>query len=444
MKKYTILLLSLLLMPSIVLADGIVIPPHDPHLPLDENSQLVAINYQNGLEKMIISVNFDMKNYNEAVWIFPVPSDPNRVVIDIIDEFPRFYGTNVISEARRSVDDVIQETSYTQIYPIFFVPVYIGGRLAAPYPETAKGALGGTIEGVTVYEHIEKGGISTDIVTSKTAEALYDFLQMKGINAPRGSLPVFDHYIGLDYTFVVSYISSPEQRYQYGYPYRRQPGIFITFPTDKIYYPLIPTSVYGSKTIPVRIYVIGHVTPELYDEIYPYSRADYYVQRYMSVGNLVNFFGNMNMERVKYTKVELSVPSKYFTQDLWFREGAPRKVNYAMSLYNVFSHELTMFILMTLLISAITGGITGLIIFRDFKKYAILGLSNIFSIIGLAIAVAFVKTKKVDEAFKKKLRKEGLIVITADRRKFLFVFLFSILFLIVGYIVGYLLKIPMT
>lgn len=448
MKKYFVFILSLLLLtPNLTLADGIIIPPHDPHIPLDENSQLAAINYQNGLEKMIISVNFDMKDYDEAVWIFPVPADPNKVVIDIINEFPRFYGSDVLREARRDVDEVIQVTSYTQLYPLFLLRPFYYGQLAA-VAEIAKGALGGTVKGVTVYEHIEKGGISTDIITSKTTEALYDYLERKGMKAPVGSLPVFDHYVGSDYTFVVSYVSSPEEL-GYGeyprYPYQRKPGIFITFPTDEIYYPLMPTSVYGSKTIPIRVYVLGHMTPNLYDEIYSYSRADYFIQTSMSTWGLTNFFGNMDTSYVKYTKVELNAPSKYFVDDLWFKEVAPPKVGYAMSIYNTFSkHKLISTIVMILILSFITGGITGLILFKDFKKYAILGLTNLFTIIGLTIAMAFTKTKRVDERFKKVLRRQGLIVITADKRKFIFIILFSILFLIIGLIVGYFIKLPMA
>jgi len=96
MKKIICLITLIVLTPSLVLGDGIVIPPVDPHIPLDENAQLATINYQDGLEKMIISVNFDMKDYDEAAWVFPVPAEPNSVVIDIINDFPRFTGEDVI------------------------------------------------------------------------------------------------------------------------------------------------------------------------------------------------------------------------------------------------------------------------------------------------------------------------------------------------------------
>jgi hypothetical protein len=448
MKKIICLITLVLLVPSLVLADGLVIPPVDPYVPLDENAQLAAINYQDGLEKMIISVNFDMKNYNEAAWVFPVPAEPNNVVIDIINNFPRFSGEDVISKAKSDVDGIIYATTLTQVYPLFlFFPfryMYAGAPLAE---KTATGAVGGTVEGVTVYEHIEKGGISTDIVTSRTAEALYNYLQRKGIQAPIGSLPVFDYYVGKDYTFVVSYITSPEEvvggSYEY-YPYNRQPGIFITFPTDRIYYPLMPTSVYGSKTIPARLYVIGHVTPNLYPEINSYTRTQYYIQRYGSRYDFETFYGNTDVNDMKFTKIEINVPSKYFKQDLWVDQVIPPKVTYATGLYySVSKHPFITFVILVLTISSITGSIAGLLIFRDYKKYALVGLANVFSIIGLAIAMAFTKTKKLEESLKREIRKEGLTVVMVDRRKFYFLVLFSILFIIITVIIGYIIKMPL-
>jgi len=82
-------------------------------------------------------------------------------------------------------------------------------------------------------------------------------------------------------------------------------------------------------------------------------------------------------------------------------------------------------------------------VFREWKNYALIGLANVFSIIGLSIAVAFAKTKKIDESVRRRLKQEGFMVITTDKRKFAFVILFSIAFLIVSLIAGYLLKSPL-
>jgi hypothetical protein len=61
----------------------------------------------------------------------------------------------------------------------------------------------------------------------------------------------------------------------------------------------------------------------------------------------------------------------------------------------------------------------------------------------VAIAIAFTRTKKLDETLKRNLKKEGFVAITIDKRKFYFVLLFSVLFLIVAFLVGYIIKLPL-
>jgi hypothetical protein len=45
--------------------------------------------------------------------------------------------------------------------------------------------------------------------------------------------------------------------------------------------------------------------------------------------------------------------------------------------------------------------------------------------------------------FRRRLKQEGLIVITADKRKIVFVVLFSILLIVLSLAIGYLLKLPL-
>jgi hypothetical protein len=92
MKKALFFLFILLLMPSAI-ADGVIWRP-DNWQPLEQNEQRAVIAYQDGLEKMIIAVDFRMA-YDKAVWIFPVPAKPQGVVIDVVTEFPTFRGKSI-------------------------------------------------------------------------------------------------------------------------------------------------------------------------------------------------------------------------------------------------------------------------------------------------------------------------------------------------------------
>ncbi|HKZ45118.1 MAG TPA: DUF2330 domain-containing protein [archaeon] len=445
-----LLLMIFLSFSPFVKADGMVIPHIYPYEPLEENQQVAAISYQDGLEKMIISVNFNMVNISEAAWIFPVPANPNKVVIDVVNSFPQFSGQDVIQRAKSDVDSAVQISQLTQIYPMLPYFFFYGARtvvIAGVSEQTFGRGLAGA-PSVTVYEHLEKEGITTEIVTARTGEALYWYLNNRGYNLPTGSISVLDDYIGEDYTFVISWVTSPaliggSQYPYYDYPYARQPGIFVTFPTDKPYFPLVPTSVYGSKRIPIRIYLMGFATPEVSGEVESYTTTSYYVQDYFyNSGEFREFFGSQTPS--SYTKVEIYVPSKYLTDDLWFKQETPAKVSYAMVLYSAFSkNPLPTLVVFILGVSALTGAVAGFIVFREWKKYALIGLTNLLSIVFVAIAMTAVKTKKIDESLKERIRKEGLMVINTDNRKLVFLVIFSIGFLIMGALIGFLLKVPL-
>lgn len=439
-----ILLIAISSFLPMVRADGVAINRIPPYEPVAENEQVAAINYQDGLQRMIISVDLDMGSISEAAWVFPVPANPERIVIDNMNIFPSFYGNDVVEKAKSDVDSLVSTSQLTQIYPLLFL--WFGsfrsfsGNLAT---QSKFGEGIGGVPSVTVYEHLEKDGITTEIVTARTGEALYYYLNNRGYSIPQGSIPVLDGYIGKDYSFVISWVTGPALM---GSSYRqmtgRQPGIFITFPTDRIYFPMVPTSVYGSRTIPIRLYVLGFVTPQLEGEMKSYSSTRYFSQTSYDTWNFRDFFGDVYPKG--YTQIDLYAPSKYMKSDIWFDQSAPLKINYAFSLSSFISGNfLVLEIAFIMILSAASGALAGLIVFRDWRKFAVVGLSNIFSILGLLIAITFTSTKKLEEGFKKRLKEEGMIVVSSDRRKILFLIAFSIIFLALGALIGFLLKAPM-
>ena len=507
-KLIALVLIFILVFPTSALADGVIWHYYNNVLqPLEEYEQRAAINYQNGIEKMIIDVNFDIGAGDRAVWVFPVPASPDDVVIDVVTEFPTLYGNDPRVQVKSTMGSILALSTYTQIYPLFLLlPIFlIWSTPFAALTSTAGVAKESTSE-VIVHEHIEKQGITTEIITSLSGDALYNYLVGKGLSIEKSAISVFDDYIGKDYSFVVSWVTSPSganyttgsscsyQSCSYsdsqcpgygwdynnggscieqcdysgsqgctGYPHgcfcsgtpgcvcsgggiaggsaypvvppyysRKQLGIYVTFPTDKIFYPLMPTSIYGSTEIPITIYVLDHVIPEPYDNIKSYVTSNYYVSNsyYYTSSDLKSFYGNMDTKNMKYTKIEiLDAPAKYFKDDLWFNYGAPINVGLATLIYNAINQQpIISVIIIILILSAITGALAGYIMFRNWKRYALIGLTNIFSIIVLAIVVLFTKSESnLSVDLKARLKKEGLSVI--DKRKYLFIPLYSILYL---------------
>jgi hypothetical protein len=63
-----------------------------------------------------------MEKINEsAVWIFPVLSEPNKVVIDVVTQFPRSREENISKKAKSNLFDIKKVLPVTQIYTIPFI-----------------------------------------------------------------------------------------------------------------------------------------------------------------------------------------------------------------------------------------------------------------------------------------------------------------------------------
>jgi len=427
--------------PKLVLADGMMIGP-DPFADRwdysNESNQQAFINYDNGLQKMIISVGLEGENSKGVVWLFPVPADPNKVAIDVVNSLPRLSGEEISGKAKSNLEDTTKFLQMTQLYTIPFISFFGAFNSDVTGMDYAFGAMpqgiGKGIEpDVVVYEHLDKEGISSEIITAKTANGLYEYLKSKGLKVETGSIPVLDNYIGKDYSFVASWISSPEKiisaddiknnlyiyfprlqeltqsiqndpsiivdTYSNQTNLANQKGVFVTFPTDKIYFPLLPTSVYGNKTIPATIRVIGYVSPKVFQDIKSYTKTEYYFDGYASFASGLKNFYSGQKQNVKYTKVEINAPSKFLTDDLWFSNQAPIKTYYSTF---VAKHPIVSAIILFILSSIIAGILAGLIVFKDLRrkpiKLGLIGLSNFLTIVGLIITTVLEGTKNKNES----------------------------------------------
>lgn len=446
MKKVISIGLTLLLIfPSIAFADG-MIHIEDPDMyywrVYDENQQLCAINYENGYQNMILTVDINNMNIGQrGVWIFPVPASPDKTVIDIVKGFPNMGGNNVKSQVDGTIFGMFSTIRLSQIYtfPFFILRSFMGGSMLSSANIGSYGKDSEGVQDVTIYEHIEKYGLVTELVSTKNGDSLYNYLTQKGLSLPTESKRILDEYVGDDYSFVVSWFSGTQVTPNYGYYYPERQfdtiSISLKFPTEKIYYPLKPTSVYGSKRVPAIIYVMGHVTPKLYPEIKMDSEVTYFVANYYyPQEELKSFFNYKQYFRdLKYTKIKINPPSKYLTQDLWIEMYAPANIVIGTSIINyAFIWGLFFFTLTSYLASMLAGKLTFKKDKSSLNKLGLFGLWNFLTIIGFAIATLFMRTKKLEPELESRLKKSGLKV--WDGRKVIFVGLFSIFFLIISFI----------
>lgn len=418
---FTIFLLSFSLV-STVLADGFIhVYDKDTWNLFDEQQQVCAINYKDGIQHMILTVNTDEQLKGEkAVWIFPVPARPEKISIDILKGFPKLLGYDVEEKADESLSEVFTVMRVSQIYTFpLLIFTFIGGQFGAA---GLGGDFGGDL-GVTVYERIEKMGLTTELVSAVDSSSLTSYVTSKGLTLPTASGKILDEYVGQEYSFVVSWISdiekfNQEQILAYRGIYANPIGVYITFPTEKIYYPLKPTSVYGSKRVPAIIYVLDYVEPELYNAIKADTEVNYFfIDLLYSSDELKDFFAGYNkdfttyysfgaqtpgltsgfkIQNVKYTKIKINVPSKYLTQDLWMEVSAPLKVK-AADFVNRF--EVVWGFIFFILCSCLASLLSGIIIFKDTAskiKLFLFGLWNSLTLIGFSIA-AYLNSREIQQ-----------------------------------------------
>ena len=450
----TFVLLFSLFIPA-ASADGFIhIYDKDMWNLFNEEQQFSAINYKDGFQNMILTVDTGEELKGEkAVWIFPVPAKPDKTVINIVKGFPQLMGYDVEDKADESISDVFMAMRATQVYT-FTVLFLTMGRMGS----FGKGVEG--IEGVTVYGSIEKMGLTTELVSAMDGSSLTNYINSKGLTLTVDSKSILDEYAGQEYSFVISWISDIEkfkqeqgkiERSYRGMWTGNSIGVFITFPTEKIYYPLKPTSVYGSKRVPAVIYVLDYVEPELYDGIKTDTEINYFFENRLSASEeLRDFFvgyekkpstyytrdgqeQGFTVKDVKYTKIKVNPPSKYLTQDLWMEVSTPLKVK-AADFANKFGllYGLIFFILCSCLASLFSG----MIVFRDRPiskfKFALFGLWNFLTLIGFSIAayiskidLKFIQSQEIqkcDVSFGKIITRALLIVLVIP---ILFLFLFT-------------------
>jgi hypothetical protein len=336
--------LALLLLASRTEADGLMVG-YDENMARwslqTEESQLCLINHRDGVEHMLISVALSSLRHSHSAWILPVPASPESTTVAIYKGFPRLRGDDVVWTAQQDLLTAIALFGLTSVYPVPFIQQALF-RSLLPRLFYA-GAVGGVDDGghhapgIAVFSHEEAYGLTAELVSAETPGKLVDYLASKGTELPEAARPVLDSYSGDSFSFVVAWISDSLMFSRESIPTGgtrqtvRAVGLSLTFPTDRAYFPLRPTSVYGDRPVPLAVYVIGYVTPELYPGIRESTSVEYCFQNaYQIPRDYSTFFGRTGtISRLEYTVVDMNPQSSRLTADLRFNPKRPFKPVYA-------------------------------------------------------------------------------------------------------------------
>jgi hypothetical protein len=413
-----------------VLADGMTFLG-DPDMMLlqPENDQAGAIYYGNGYENLLMSVSLDWQQQgNRSVWIFPVPARPQDVQIDVLKGFPTYDGTSLSDKYAMQVGTVAVASASYATFPLTtpFVLLAAVGWFEDPHAGFA-GAPPTDSGDVVVWDRVDRRGLRTEVVSAKDAGALTRYLAGQNLTLPNGSLTMLDNYIAKNYSFVVTSVQNvteyreqfPSQSLGISGPVYTESGsdnalgVFVRFPTDRIYFPLKPTRAYGNRTVPLLLTINGFVTPAFPAGTGSRASVSYLEQdSYSPPATLKDFFcGQQERAPFTYTKILLAVPAEEYTDDLWLDNGAPPEVS---TLSWMIRYYPLIGIGLYVLISSLAALLAGLIVFdRGSVKTARLlehGLWNCATLVGFVYATRRYLVLPESEK-KKRARFMGVFVV---------------------------------
>jgi hypothetical protein len=371
---------------------------------LAERDQFCIINYDDGIEKMIVQIQLDgseVRSSEKIAWLFPIPALPESVSLRHFQIIPRFDGYSLGSAILEKVADS-NSWSYafgTQLYTVPALAVY--------YATLGFGSS--SIEdSVESFAVLNQYGVTTEVLAVDSSEALGVYLTSKELALPEEAELAIEDYLDGDYSFVLSWVSSVSsfltQAFKIPGTDAYSLGIGVEFPCDGIFFPLEMTSAYGTLEIPITVQVLDHVTPDEYPSggnldfsckyrVQETFRPTEFIERYLEEFDY--FFaeqiaandGSRYLKSIDYTVVSFDGPAGELTEDLWLSDSRPLSVS---TLHFVGDNPWLVTLAVLILVSCISSLIACVILFgwnaRLTRTFILLGVANIFSIIGYYFA----------------------------------------------------------
>ncbi len=445
-RKVVFISISLLLfLPFLgqVSGDGCVMVAYEDLSYILEEDQTAFIAYEDGVQMMSISINLQAESGRKAAWILPIPSDPDDIQFAIETASPSLEGEDIQKRADEEFERIRKEEMI--LYLSSAVPM---GRLVAGWMlyintmdgVSERGTLGGGSYDLGVLVHMTTNlmGISSELISASSGESVYEYMRSKGLDVEGGMIGPLDHYVSNDFSFILTWLEDIEDE-------RVQPGIYVQFPTDRIFYPMLLTSLYGDENVPVNIVIVGAAIPDLNQEIKNDATVRYYQGRLIPPGlsnidyqslpgyspdmsneeweELVapftsiyrsNFMENLTGDPGEIhggqeytgtlTLIEIDSRASNYNADIYFDLGEPDAIKWDREVDERSGEPLILNVkrfTVFVLFSCILGFAIGLVMFgSDREKLSVslaLGVANVFSIwLMLLLAFIFHKKFKVD------------------------------------------------
>lgn len=388
-------------------ADGMIFDKGST-APVMENEQRVAAILGDGRQSMVIAVSLEGtgkhkdKDDKGSAWIFPVLGSPEEVKVDVVDSFPAMFNRGDIEKrfTERFMACAAGPTYTSLICVPVLVPYYLSYKRGLP-----RGP----------YIEVDKWGIHVETVAAESLDELGTYLKERGLEVKPKQLESFSAYCSEKHTFIIAWLASHKEMIAHfgeekDRPLGRRPCLFVDYPASKGFYPLVPTSGYGNRQVKVVVYLFGHVSvdtggiparlrdlPPPKDEPY-HIRTNYFIGGSYKVPNRGEWLDTMPEKLGKripkhpyqYTRVVIDGPADALVSDLTFTNDVPSIILFKTKFYSYYYNwgfYAAFVIGLTGLYSYIASGLTGVMLYRRWRPYALLGLWNILTMPVLSYVV---------------------------------------------------------
>ncbi|MDD5567164.1 MAG: DUF2330 domain-containing protein [Patescibacteria group bacterium] len=200
------ILTASLMLPSIALADGMIVPPPDYYM--YETDQKAAIFYEDGTETLVLSTAFQ-GDARDFAWLVPTPNKPEI--------------SKSSDELFTSLEELTQITNYSQ-------------RLDYPI-----GSIEDTKEGgINVIETKKVDYYEVTTLQAEDADELLEWFDDNDYYYPSLGERILEDYVNESWYFVAMKINAEELSDQVGQELKtgHATPVKIVFKSDKIIYPL--------------------------------------------------------------------------------------------------------------------------------------------------------------------------------------------------------------
>ncbi|MGA1822477.1 MAG: DUF2330 domain-containing protein [Thermoplasmatota archaeon] len=410
--------------------DGFVIYAWEDLSYLVEEDQTAFIDYQPGYQRMTVTISVEGKDQERSAWVLPIPSDPGNISFDIETLAPIYEGSD-LEQGTRDEYEQMKEDCF-MMYLSSAVPLgrfVIGLSMMSFSSDSAGNLKEGSPDYVEIFDAIDIDGIHSELISASSGTSIYKYFTGNGIHLDEGMIDPLDHYINNNFSFIVTWIENLTTD-------GIQPGIYVEFPSDEAYYPMLLTGMYKDEIIPVNIILNGIYEPdqneeiendvkiryfdgycqdpydkfiyrEFYDDRYTYD--DYYYlhrdeldlrDQYYS-----RYFENVTAHHSYFTYVRIRSEGRNYVSDLTFQQSnfnsvrSDRRMERNLERPMLFDQSrLISFLLVSILVSIAVGSIVYEFDWKKLPMCILLGYLHVLGIWVMILGSVF---------FSKKLKEDG-------------------------------------